>query len=114
MELDTIWNKPMEGQNEISSIFAYALTIDGYAYAREHFDEECGVLANRHLQKFRDTGVWDGTFELLRCCLFFEQRRWRHFGEQPQGKYFDEICSLYKTIVERWNAVCSSQQYKPK
>ena len=33
----------------------------------------------------------------LRTCLFFEQRRWRHFGEDPEG----EDMAYIREVVEK-------------
>jgi len=46
--------------------------------------------------------VWEGTFEELRCCLFFEQRRWRHYGYDPEGKDLAAIVALHSEICTRW------------
>ena len=55
-----------------SEIGEFALTFDGYKVCDSF--EECANIANaqRH-----------GSLAELRTCLFFEQRRWRHVGEEP-------------------------------
>jgi len=64
----------------------FALTFDGYNVWGS-FDK-CAEIANaRKHESLTD----------LRTCLFFEQRRWRHFGENP-----DEETMIYiRGMVEK-------------
>lgn len=55
-----------------SAIQQFALTFNGYE-SHDSF-EKCAQIANDHRHD---------TLTNLRICLFFEQRRWRHFGEEP-------------------------------
>ena len=98
-----MWVRPNPDAEDISSIFRYALTVGGYDYARQYLGVECGDLANERLAKYHETKKWAGTFEELRCCLFFEQRRWRHFGTEPEGEEADAIKALHRAICDRWN-----------
>jgi hypothetical protein len=98
-----MWVRPNPEISRIGEIFYYALTVGGYHYAREHFDVECGDLANQRLQQYRETGKWEGSFEELRCCLFFEQRRYHHFGRGPEGEAGKAIQALYRAICEQWD-----------
>jgi hypothetical protein len=97
------WLKPTPDVGDITQIWQYAITVDGYKYAKEHWKIECADLANSRLEKYNETGKWEGSFEELRCCLFFEQRRYRHFGDDPKGKDLDTILALYQAIINRWN-----------
>jgi hypothetical protein len=45
--------------------------------------DECGELANWALARWRRTGELPRTLEQLRSCLWFEHRRWRYHGEDP-------------------------------
>jgi hypothetical protein len=58
----------------IESIAAFALTFNGYEHSGSL--QDCANIANarRH-----------DTLTNLRTCLFFEQRRWRHFNEPPDA-----------------------------
>ena len=94
--------KPDADPNDLRSIFRYAITVDGYAYSKEHFGKECGFIANKLLIEYSRTGTWKGSFEELRCCLFFEQRRAHHVGELPTGESLTVIFALYRKIVELW------------
>jgi len=64
------------------TIVSFALTIDGY---KTIGGRECAQLANRVKTGFTKDAVSIQTLSLteLRCCLFFEQRRFNHFGHEP-------------------------------
>ena len=64
---------PGDDADELALI-EFAHTFDGYA--RWGSFERCAEIANR-----RDHSSLDA----LRTCLFFEARRWRHFGESPDA-----------------------------
>jgi len=98
-----MWVRPNPDAEDVGDIFRYALTIDGYAYAKEHLGVECGDLANERLSRYQATKKWEGTFEELRCCLFFEQRRYHHFGQEPDGEALAAIKALHRAICDRWN-----------
>jgi hypothetical protein len=67
----------------------FALTFNGYE-AWGSFGK-CAEIANAHQ---------GGTLTELRTRLFFEQRRLRHFGEEP-----DETAMAYiRTVVEKIRA----------
>lgn len=71
----------------------FALTYDGYTEAGSL--EKCAAIANA---KRNDT------LDELRTCLFFEQRRWRHFGEVPEGEdllYIRSIVDQIRSRLER-------------
>ena len=73
----------------------FAHLIDGYAI----MGDALGTLANEHLQAAERQGVWRGTSRELWLCLFFEHRRWRHFGELPSGhdlKLLDDLCDALR------------------
>jgi len=64
----------------------FALTFDGYAaFDTAAEPHGCGDLANSRQAN---------TLTELRASLFFEQRRWRHFGESPEGLDLIYIQSL--------------------
>jgi hypothetical protein len=69
------------------TIGAFALMFDGY-HAWGSF-EKCAEIANAQR---------DGTLTELRTCLFFEQRRWRHFGDLPDEAAMAYICSMIEKI----------------
>jgi hypothetical protein len=62
------------------TISAFALTFDGYAWSAV-----VGAFANRTAAAYaNDAGCLnERTLSELRACLFYEQRRHRHMGEDP-------------------------------
>jgi hypothetical protein len=70
----------------------FALTFDGY----KHWgSERCAEIANARQH---------GTLTDLRTCLFFEQRRWRHFGSAPDEENMAYIRSVLEQIRVRVSA----------
>lgn len=78
----------------------FALTLDGY---RAIGQKECSQLAEKVGGEFsRDaTSLQRLSLTELRACLFFEQRRFRHFGSEPQDADRDYINALLETIRQR-------------
>ena len=68
-------------------IGAFALTFDGYKHWGSF--EKCADIANA--QK-------GDTLTELRTCLFIEQRRWRHFGDEPDDEAISYIRSTLESI----------------
>ena len=73
-------------------IAPFALTFDGY---KEHGSfEACAEIANAHRMD---------TLTNARTCLFFEQRRWRHFGYEPDEesmKYIRKVVALIRELAQ--------------
>ena len=109
-----MWTRPSPALEDWQAISEYALTVDGYTYAQEHDVGDIGDLANSRLGEYRKTGKWHGTFEELRLCLFFEQRRWRHFGEVPDADNLQAIQALYEAICEAWDREADVIAYRAK
>jgi 23S rRNA G2445 N2-methylase RlmL len=111
-----MWIRPNPEIHEwMPGMVEYALTVDGYTYAQAHGMGEAGELANARLAAYRDTGTWSGTFEELRICLFFEQRRWRHSDERPPtGEYWAGLQALYKAICAAWDREADVIAYRPQ
>ena len=99
---DTMWLEPTADVSDIQAIWDYALTVNGYSYASLELRRECGDLANERVSGFENNGVWEGSFEELRCCLFFEQRRWRHFGIDPDGNELLQVQKLFLAVRREW------------
>jgi hypothetical protein len=72
------------------TIQEFALTFDGYKQ-NGSFDA-CAEIANHR----RHDSLSD-----LRTCLFFEQRRWRHFGNEPDQEAMSYIRSVVEKIRQR-------------
>jgi hypothetical protein len=109
-----MWVRPNPDLESLSGIWHYALTVGGYHYARQQLGVDCAELANRRRRQYGETGVWEGTFEELRCCLFFEQRRYHHFGEDPEGDDLAAVRALHAALCERWNLEADVVPHRPK
>lgn len=70
----------------IGEIIKFAHTFDGFKYAGSF--ERCAEIANKRV--FRSTND-------LRAALFFEVRRWRHAGEDPDA----EASAYWRMLVAR-------------
>jgi hypothetical protein len=55
-------------------------------------------VANRVREVWTNSGELPVSLEELRMSLFFEQRRWRHFAEEPQHENSKYIRSLVEAI----------------
>lgn len=86
-------------------IEAFALSYDGYAYWTD-----VAELANRTLQRWTRDRLLPGTLDELRGCLFYEQRRWHHFGQGPQGRAADYLGALLDAIA----ALVRDQTLRPQ
>src|SRR5687767_5865994 len=87
-----------------SEIFAFALTLDGYGALGGN--GPCGKIANMTEQHFLRTGALPPDLDLtkIRSCLFFEQRRWHHFGDTPHDEARRYFMALLDAIRERATA----------
>jgi hypothetical protein len=72
------------------AIQRFALTFNGYTYWGSF--ERCSEIANARRGE---------TLTELRTCLFFEQRRWRHFGYSPDEESMAYIRRLLEQIRAR-------------
>ncbi|MGC4031177.1 MAG: hypothetical protein QM754_05445 [Tepidisphaeraceae bacterium] len=75
---------------EWGDIVRFAQTFNGY-HVHGSF-AVCGQIANERRHD---------TMTNLRTCLFFEQRRWNHFGRDPDGEAMEYIRSLLQKIRSR-------------
>lgn len=74
----------------------FALTFNGYV--RWPDSPSCGEVAKQTMGHFKQTGRFPQDLDLLRSCLFFEQRRWRHYGDLPEGDDLSYIYALVEAI----------------
>lgn len=86
---------------DLSKIWEFALKYNAYDKLGS-FEAVTELCQTREKEYFK-TGKWTGTLNELRACLFFEQRRWRHLGEEPEDESLQRILQLYKTIHQQWN-----------
>jgi hypothetical protein len=82
------------------TIGTFALTLDGY---RAIGQREGGQLANRVKDEFAKnaTSLQSLSLTELRACLFFEQRRFHHFGWEPQGSDRIYVNAILEAIQGR-------------
>jgi hypothetical protein len=73
----------------------FALTYDGYAAGGFH---RCAKVGNAAQAEYVATGALPSTLDDLRTCLFFEQRRWRHFDRHPEEESMTYIRALLEAI----------------
>jgi hypothetical protein len=86
--------------DDIRAVFRFALALDGYTrYGGPHSVGETGL---RLLERYRQTGQWEGSLDELCCCLFFLYRAAAHGGDLPQGEHLEEVLSLYRTLRSCW------------
>ena len=83
------------------AINEFALTFNGYEYWGS-FDK-CADVANQSYKIYVTKGRLPDSVNALRSCLFFEQRRWRHFGECPDEEtmaYIHQIIESIRTKIQ--------------
>jgi hypothetical protein len=68
------------------AISSFALAYPGYEI---HGFKGCAKFANEG---------HDGSVDQLRAALFFEQRRWSHFGEHPDEEAMEGIQNLLEGL----------------
>jgi hypothetical protein len=83
----------------VEDIFRFAMrTYSGYE--RHGGFDPLGERANRMLARWQADAVLPVDVDDLRGALFFEARRWRHFGELPDGedeKYIRALLAQLRT-----------------
>jgi hypothetical protein len=77
-------------------IWQFALTYNGYD--RHGGSPGAAAIGNDAAARWADTGELPEDLATARCALFFEQRRYRHFGTDPQGTKATYIHSLVGRI----------------
>ena len=79
-----------EPEADWPTISAFALTFNGYEVWGSF--QKCAQIANIANM------ACHSTLTELRTCLFFEQRRWRHFGDEPDEEAMEYIRSVVQKI----------------
>ncbi len=74
----------------------FALSFDGYSYWGSF--EKCAEIGNASAENWKEKKVLPNSLTELRTCLFFEQRRWRHFDKHPDSETIDYIHVLVDAI----------------
>lgn len=78
-------------------IIPLAITFDGYTYWGDF--TTCAQLGNRIHNAFYEGEELPDDLTQLRTALFFEQRRYHHFGYPPGESDLDYIRALVKAIT---------------
>jgi hypothetical protein len=81
----------------------FALSYDGYGYW-----DNLPSLAGRVLQRWTRRRSLPATLDELRGCLFYEQRRWHHFGEEPTGRSAEYMWAVIDAIAALTAPVAST------
>jgi len=79
---------------------AFALSFDGYRELGSI--KRSGRIANQSLERWRQTRQLPNTTTELRGCLFFEQRRWHHFGygfDQETMEYLRAVIDKIRSLL---------------
>ena len=83
---------PQRGESW-EAVSDFALSYDGYAYW-----DDLSTLAGGVLQRWTRRRSLPDTLDELRGCLFYEQRRWHHFGEVPTGRSAEYMWAMVAAI----------------
>jgi hypothetical protein len=75
------------------TIQEFALTFNGFKHWGSF--EKCAEIANQ---------MRPSTLTELRTCLFFEQRRWHHYGDEPDAEAMEYIRELIDKIGAKVNS----------
>lgn len=81
---------------DLGSVWRFALTYDGYR--RQGGFEPLAELANASAEQYRRSGELPAQLPVARAALFFEQRRWRHFGADPGAEDLQYLQALVERI----------------
>ncbi|HVC68864.1 MAG TPA: hypothetical protein VNC61_01235 [Acidimicrobiales bacterium] len=79
------------------AVSSFSLSYDGYAYW-----DDVSELATRSIRGWTRAHTLPDSIDELRACLFYEQRRWHHFGEEPNGRggqYIWALLCALRTLV---------------
>jgi Eco57I restriction-modification methylase len=133
-----MWTRPNPAENSVEALTSYALSVDGYTYAQEYLASRlddntltqehlasligggredfaiAAAIANGKSREYGEAGKVTGSFEELRICLFFEQRRQHHFGESPSGETLNYWHALHCAICEAWDREAELVPYREK
>lgn len=90
---------PGPGAEYWGDIDLFALTYNGYD---RHGGLDGTAAVNRSLRsQWDEAATLPDDLGLLRCALFFEQRRWRHLDAHPEG----EDLAFIEALVDRIRAL---------
>lgn len=87
---------------EWREIGGFALSFNGYNHWGSF--ERCAEIANRWRDAYRAGCSLPDSLPELRTCLFFEQRRWRHFGLDPDEQAMEYMHAIVEHMREKVRA----------
>jgi hypothetical protein len=82
----------------VMDIWRFALTYDGYK--RHGGFEAVAEIGNAERDAYQETGRLPENLSTARAALFFEQRRWHHFGTSPEGRDLEYLVALVRRIAD--------------
>jgi hypothetical protein len=88
---------PLPGSPE-QGYHEFALSFDGYRQLGSL--KRCARIANGSLERWSQTGDLPTTISELRGCIFFEQRRWHHYGYGFDDATMDYLKALIAKLRE--------------
>lgn len=77
---------------------AFAHLLHGYGVSSALGLGELAFWANERADEAATIGSWHGTAIELWLCLFYEHRRFRHFGFEPEGQDRELIARLWRQL----------------
>lgn len=80
----------------LSEVMQFATTTY-FGYDRHGGVEGLGALANSSIELWRQSRSLPSSVQLIRASLFFESRRWHHYGYSPD----DEAEAYMRALVEK-------------
>lgn len=81
---------------DLLEVWRFALQFDGYGVYGSN--PALGEVANRASERWHRSGELPSDPVVLRSCLFFEQRRWRHLAVDPTGRSLEYVRALVESI----------------
>ncbi len=97
----TIGDIPTPGSSWMD-VFEFALTYD--AYKEKGGFDPVAKIANKVKQSWNNGTLLPTKLDVLRLCLFFEQRRCRHFDQIPDdddSRYFISLIDAIRLAVAK-------------
>jgi hypothetical protein len=84
---------------EWQTIVRFANSFDGYDYWGDR--RKCGEIGNTLRKHYFERGTQHFSMEKLRTALFFEARRYHHFGSAPDKQSMGYIRTIVSEIRRR-------------
>ena len=86
-----------ENVTPLNIFWSFCHTFNGY----EAFNGmDCGLMANAALQTWEKERRLPQDLSELRGCLFFEARRWRHYGYDPDPQTLVYLKELLEAVPQ--------------